>query len=161
MNILDEIRSELRQLSREIRSLCHTPRATRISLELPLITKKGVFMPNFELPNDQVATITIKTTDSAGDVEPAPTGDVFSVVSSAPASLNAVIGADAAGNPAVVLTPLVRVSPGINVVVSDSAGLQQFSQMVDIVEDVAPANIVLDLADATHTAQAVPANPGP
>lgn len=118
-------------------------------------------MPNFELPNDEVVTITIKTTNSVGTVEPAPAGDVFSVTSSAPASLQAVIGADAGGNPAVVLTPLVRVSPGITVTVTDKAGLTAATQVVDIVVDVTPTNIILDVADATHVSQPVPANPGP
>ena len=118
-------------------------------------------MPNFELMNDEVVTITIKTTNSAGVTEPVPAGDVFSVVSSNPASLGAAIGHDAAGNPAVVLTPLVKVSPGLTITVSDSAGLAVDAQIVDIVEDVTPTNIVLDLADATHVAQPVPTAPGP
>ena len=118
-------------------------------------------MPNYELMNDQVSTVTIKTTDSSGNTEAAPAGDVFSVVSSNPASLGAVIGTDASGAPAVVLTPLVQVSPGITVTVSDSAGLAQFVQIVDIVSDVAPTNVVLDIADAATVAQAVPTAPGP
>jgi hypothetical protein len=117
-------------------------------------------MPNFELPNDEVVTIGIQTTNSAGAVEPVPTGDVFTVASSSP-SLGVAIGATAAGNPAIVLTPLVQASPGITVTVSDSAGLKLATQVIDIVPDVTPANIVLDVADATHTTQPVPTAPGP
>lgn len=136
-------------------------RATRIALELPSIRKKGVLMPNFELPNDEVVTITIKTTDSAGAVVPVPAGDTFSVVTSNPASLSATIGKDAGGNPALVLAALVQASPGLTVTVTDSAGLPQAILAVDIVPDVAPTNVILDLPDATHTTQAVPTAPGP
>jgi hypothetical protein len=118
-------------------------------------------MANYELPNDVVRTIGILTETAAGTVEPAPAGDVFTVVSSNPASLNAVIGATAAGNPAVVLNALVDVSPGLSVVVSDSAGLVALTQLVDIVMDVTPTNIQLDLANATSVAQPVPTATGP
>lgn len=134
---------------------------TRIALELPSLTKRGKVMPNYELPNDVVATITIHTTDSEGDVEPVPAGDVFTVVSSNPASLGAAIGVDGDGNPAVVLTPLVKASPNLTITVSDSAGLAQAIQLVDIVADVTDKNIVLDLVDATTKTQPVPTAPGP
>lgn len=118
-------------------------------------------MPNFELPNDEVVTITIQTTNASGTVEPVPAGDVFTVVSSNPASLGATVGQDAGGNPAVVLTPLVAASPNITITVSDSAGLAALTQLVDIVTDVTDTNIILDLADAKHVSQPVPTAPGP
>jgi len=117
-------------------------------------------MANFELPNDEVVTIPILTTNSAGAVEPPPAGDTFTVTSSS-ASLGVAIGTTAAGGPAVVMTPMVQLSPGISVEVKDSAGLTAWTQLVDIVADVTPTNIVLDVADATHTAQPVPTAPGP
>lgn len=141
--------------------LLERPKPIRIKLELPTITRKGKVMANYELMNDEVVTITIKTTDSSGKVEPYPPGDVFTAVSSNPASLGVSIGADAAGNPALILTPLVQASPSLSVTVSDSAGLIQAIQGVDIVPDVSDTNIILDLASATHTAQPVPTNPGP
>jgi hypothetical protein len=133
----------------------------RIALAIPQLTRKGVPMANYELANDTVATIGIMTTDANGDVVPMPAGDVFTVVSSNPASLTAAIGATAAGGPAVVLTPLVKVSPGLTVTVSDSKGLPQDVQIVDIVNDVTPRNVVLDLAGAATVAQPVPTAPGP
>lgn len=136
------------------------PKAVKIALEIPRLTRRGIVMPNYELPNDEVATITIKTTDADGDVVPVSATDVFSVASSSP-SLGAVIGKDASGNPAVVLTPMVKVSPNITVTVTDSDGLVQAVQLVDIVADVKPANIVLDIADATQVSQPVPTAPGP
>lgn len=118
-------------------------------------------MPNFELPNDEIVTITIKTTNTVGVVEPAPLGDVFTVVTSKPLSLLSHVGADSGGNPAIVLTPVVQVSPDITVTVTDSAGLSAATLVVDIVQDVTPTNIILDVADATHVSQPVPASPGP
>lgn len=118
-------------------------------------------MPNYELPNDAVATITIRTTNSDGTVEPVPAGDVFTVVSSNPTSLGATIGVDAFGAPAVVLTPLVAASPNLTITVSDSSGLAQAIQLVDIVVDVKDTNILLDIADAATKPQPVPTAPGP
>lgn len=138
------------------------PIAAQIALELPIRRNtQGDIMPNFELPNDEVVTITIKTTTSSGSVVPVPSGDTFTATSSNPASLGVAVGTDASGAPAIVLTPLVQASPGLTVTVADSSGLAQASQIVDIVADVTPANVVLDLADATHTSQAVPTNAGP
>lgn len=117
-------------------------------------------MPNFELPNDEVVTIDIESTNSAGVVEPLPAGDTFTVTSSSP-SLGAAIGVGSAGGPAIVLTPTVQESPNITVTVTDSAGLTQVVLLVDIVQDVTPTNLVLDVADATHVSQPVPAAPGP
>jgi len=134
---------------------------THIALSIPQVSRKGQTMPNFEVMNDAVYTVTIKTTNSAGTVEPTPAGDVFTAVSSNPASLRVAVGTDAAGNPAVVMTPLVQASPGLTVTVSDSSGLAQFVQIVDIVADVADTNIILDVADATHVSQPVPTAPGP
>jgi len=137
------------------------PRAVSISLGLPTRKKDGKVMANFELLNDEVVTIPILTDDASGDPVPAPAGDTFTVVSSNPASLGAAIGATAAGNPAVVLTPLVRVSPGLSITVNDSAKLSSYTQAVDIVADTTPQAITLDIADATEVSQPVPTAPGP
>lgn len=118
-------------------------------------------MANFELANDQVTTVPIHTANSAGVMEPAPAGDLFHAVSSNLASLNAVIGADATGGPAVVMNALVQGSPGITVTVTDDAGLQSFVLTVDIVADLTPTAIMLDVGGATHVAQPVPAAVGP
>lgn len=118
-------------------------------------------MANFMLPNDQVLTASIHVTDNAGGMEPAPAGDVFTVVSSNPASLNAVLGADAAGGPAVVMNAMVAAGTGYTVTVSDAAGLASSVTTVDIVADKTPANLMLDMVDSTHTKQPVPTAPGP
>jgi hypothetical protein len=158
-NLLNAILTDIRIVLNILRK--PVSKATRIALELPSITRKGIHMPNFELPSDEVATVTIKTTNSAGIVEPMPAGDVFTATSSAPASLGVTVGKDAAGAPAIVLTPLVQVSPNITITVSDSAGLAQAVQIVDVVLDVNPKNIILDVPGAVLTPQPTPTATGP
>ena len=149
-----------KEISTTLKVLVPNP-AKQIRLALPSITRKGVLMANFELANDEVATIPILVDDAAGQPVPAPAGDVFSVVSSNPASLGATIGTTAAGNPAVILTPLVQASPNLSIMVGDSAGLSTFTQGVDIVGDTTPKAITLDLTKVTETSQPVPTATGP
>jgi hypothetical protein len=118
-------------------------------------------MADFQIQNDLVYTFTIHVENAAGALEPAPAGDTFTVVSSAPTSLNAVIGADAAGNPAVVVNALVAAGTGYTVTTSDSAGLKVATNLFDIVADVTPTQLVLDTADGTTVSQPVPTAPGP
>ena len=115
-------------------------------------------MANFELANDEIATIPILTDNAAGLPVAPPAGDTFTAVSSNPASLGVAVIASPA---AVVLTPLVQLSPGLTVTVSDSAGLSAFTQIVDIVADATAKAITLDIANATEVPQPVPAAPGP
>ena len=137
-------------------------RPIKIVLTLPTITtKEGTLLPNLEILNDTVVTIPIQTQDAEGSVVPAPSGDTFTVVSSLQGSLGAAISADSSGNPTLVLTPLVQASPGITITVSDADGLAQAVQICDIVPDLTPKNIVLDIAGETTTSQPVPGNPGP
>jgi hypothetical protein len=150
----------IERLGERVLLIVERGKPTKIVLCLPTRTVKGIVMPNFELPNDEVVTISIETTNSNGAVEPVPAGDVFTAKSSS-ASLGVAVSADKNGNPTLVLTPLVQASPGISVTVTDSAGLAQATLVVDIVPDVTDTNIVLDVADATHTSQPVPTAPGP
>ena len=63
-------------------------RGKRIVLGFPVITKKGKHvMANFELADDEVATIPILVDDAAGNPVPAGAGDSFTAVSSNPASM--------------------------------------------------------------------------
>lgn len=117
-------------------------------------------MPNLEVLNDTVVTIPIQTQDAEGVVVPPKTGDTFSAASSS-SSLGVAVAADTSGNPTLVLTPLVQASPGITVTVSDADGLPQVTLVCDIVPDLTPSNIVLDVAGETTAPQPVPTNPGP
>lgn len=138
--------------------------AVKINLALPTRMRKGVIMSNYPLANDEVVTIAILTDDANGDPVSPPSGDTFSAVSSIPASLAAsVTGTSLVINALVAahVNPAAPAAPDLFVTVSDSAGLAKYVLVVDIVADVAPKSITLDLADATTVAQPVPTNPGP
>jgi hypothetical protein len=117
---------------------------------------------NFELANDTVSYIPIHVVDANGDVVPAPSGDVFSVVSSDPAKMSAVIGTMPSGAMkgavALVLAALVKLAPGLSATITDTAALTMGVLPVDIVADLTPKAISLDTVDAVLTTQAVPAN---
>lgn len=113
-------------------------------------------MANFELPNDEVLTITIKAVNVSGVFEPMPAGTTFTAASSDPTIGNAVIGVDASGNPALVVNAVSQAGTW-TATVTDSAGLTAVSQVFDNVVDATPTALTLDLVDATHVPQAVPA----
>lgn len=138
--------------------------AVKIRLALPTRTRKGILMATYPLANDEIVTIPILTDDVNGDPVTPPSGDTFTAVCSIPASLNAVInGTNLVVNALVAahVNPVAPAAPDLFVTVSDSAGLQTFVQAFDIVADVAPKSITLDLAHATVASQPVPTNPGP
>lgn len=127
-------------------------------------------MANIEIPNDEVWTIPVLTTNSAGVVEPAPAGDTYTAAvahddsSDASASLAvAVVDMTLNGNAAkgVQLTPMVQESPNLTLTITDSAGLTASVNVFDIVQDVTPKNILLDVADVQKASQPVPTNAGP
>ena len=143
--ILNAIAAVLRQ---------QLPEPVAIGLALPIITKKGKLMANFEIKCDTVATIPITVLDPEGAIVPAPTGDVFTAVVSDATKLGVTVNASPA---AIVLTPLVQQSPDLTVTVTDSAGLSSYIQIVDIVFDLTPSAIGLDTTGATTAPQPVPA----
>ena len=127
-----------------------------LAFELPTRKRNGVVMPNFELPNDEVLVITMKAANSAGAFEPLIVGDVYTAASSDPTIGNAVIGVDLAGNPALLVNAMTQAGTW-TATVTDSKGLAAVTQVFDNVVDATPTALVLDLVDATHTAQPVPA----
>jgi hypothetical protein len=138
--------------------------AVRMRLVLPTITNKqtGEVMADIVLLNDTVETIDFEYEDGEGVVVPGPANDVLTPTSSSP-SLGVALGPinPATGNQTLVLTPLVQVSPGLIVTVTDSAGLPQLTRVVDIVADTKPTNLILNDASATTVPQPVPTAPGP
>ena len=137
-------------------------RPVGIALALPIIKRNGKLMANFELADDTIAAIAIHTVDGAGNVVPAPAGDVFSVVPSDPTKATAAIGTmpsgPMAGAVALILTPLVKLAPGLTATITDSAGLTLYVLTFDIVADLTPKAISLDVVDAVLTPQPVPAS---
>jgi hypothetical protein len=136
--------------------------------ELLLInpTTRRLIVANIQLQNDEIIEYPIVALDAGGQVVPAPTGDTYSVVNGTPASLNSVIGTLSAassdgipaGSPCVILNALVPAATGITLTVTDSAGLGLFNGAVDIVADLVPKNLGLDVTDpVVQGSQAVPA----
>lgn len=144
---------DLLSLGCEFKSREGRPRG--LKLALPTIMKEDTIM-NFEIKNTTIATIKILTVDAAGDVVPALSGDVFTVASSDPAKLKVDMILDPSGSPAIVMTPMVKDVKGLIVTVSDSDHLTSDVQTVDIVADMTPAAVSLDLSGATFTPQPVP-----
>ena len=112
-------------------------------------------MSNYELKNDSVDTIPIRGRDSAGDLVPLPTGTTPSAKSSNPAALQATVVGES-----LELRALVPTATGITVEVDDGT-LTPFTLVVDIVQDVTPTSVALDLGAVTHTTQPVPPAPAP
>lgn len=107
-------------------------------------------MANYELANDSIDTIPIMGRDAAGDLVPLPAGVAPTVKNDNPTALNAVInGSD------LVLNALVISAVNITVEVDDGT-LQPFVLMVDIVDNLTPTSVALDIAHVTHAPQPVP-----
>lgn len=144
----------------QIIALLSPRKPKRIVLGLPVIIRNGKPMANFELTNDTVAFIPIHTIDANGDLVPAPVGDVFSALSSDLTKMIAAIGTmpsgPLVGAVALVLTPLVQLASALTATVTDTAALTSSVQTVDIVGDLTPKAISLDIVDVVLTPQAVP-----
>jgi hypothetical protein len=149
------------------RCRCHRCHAG-IAPQLLLVNAKTrrLIVANIQLANDEIIEYPIVALDAGGQVVPAPAGDTYTVTNGTPASLNSVIGTLSAasrdgipaGSPCVSLNALVATATGITLTVTDSAGLGLFSGAVDIVADLAPKNLGLDVTDpVVQGSQAVPA----
>jgi len=118
-------------------------------------------MANYELANDSVDDLMITVVNNLGVIVPAPAGDVFTVVSGDAAMVNAIIATMPSGphvgTPSLRMNALKQLSTApVTVTVSDSSGLQNATLIVDVVADLTPKSITLDVVDAIHTPQAVP-----
>ncbi len=120
-------------------------------------------MANYELANDMIDDIMITVVDGAGNIVPAPAGDVFTVASSDAVTMAATIATMPSGpnvgKPSLHINALKQLSTApITLTVSDADGLQTVVLVVDVVADLTPKAINLDVVDAIHTTQAVPAS---
>ncbi len=114
-----------------------------------------------QINDDWILSVPLVVENGAGGVVAAPPGDTYACSTDSP-SLAASIGTMGDGNtPALVLTPMVVESAGITVTVTDSAGLISYVGLWDIVPDVGPVKLDIDLSAATHIMQPTPTAPGP
>jgi hypothetical protein len=109
-------------------------------------------MANIQLPNDVVRRYTIHANDVAGDPVALPPGRTPTLVNSAPTELHAVIDTDGVS---LLVNALVNTATGISVEIDDGT-LTPFTMVFDIVEDLAPTSVVVDLTKFTDTAQPRP-----
>lgn len=104
-------------------------------------------MVAYSLLNTNVDRIPIMGVDAAGDLVALPTGRTPTLKNSDPDSLHAIVdGTD------LVLNAVVDTASDIVIEVDDGT-LQPFMLHVDIVEDVTPTSVGLNLTAVTHTTQ--------
>lgn len=116
-------------------------------------------MTAISILNDKVTTIPILFENAAGTGVVAPSGDSYSVTSSAPSSLGAAVGGTAA-NPTVILTPLVQAGAGYVVTFSDAKGLPPLALTININPDPSLATQMVS-GLLTQVSQPIPSAPGP
>lgn len=107
-------------------------------------------MANYQLMNDSVDRIPIMGMDTAGDLVALPPGRTPTLKNSDENSLHAIID----GND-LVINALVDTATDIVVEIDDGT-LKPFMFHIDIVEDVEPTSVALNLTAVTHTSQPRP-----
>lgn len=107
-------------------------------------------MANYTLQNDSIDRIPIMGMDSAGDLVALPPGRTPTLKNSDENSLHAIID----GND-LVINALVDTATDIVVEIDDGT-LKPFMFHIDIVEDVEPTSVALNLTAITHTSQPRP-----
>lgn len=116
-------------------------------------------MADFQIPLNSTAFIPIQTLDANGNVVPPPPGDTFTAASNNPA-IAALIGAMPSGPLqgaiAAQLTTSTTVISGVEITVTDSAGLTPGTLACDVIGG-APVSISLDAAGAVIEPNTPPA----
>lgn len=147
----------------EVIGMLTKPPSESLALQMPTYTnmKGEAIMANFALALDKIATFTITEFNTVTNTfDPVAPTDTFTAVSSDPTNLNAVIGTDASGAPALVVNWLHTVDPlltGVSVTINDSMGNTADVQLFDMVQPAAvPDQIGLDVSGVTMANQPVP-----
>jgi len=137
--------------------------ANALALIMPTYTnmKGQAIMANYSLPLDKIATFTItEMNTTTGTFDPVDPTDTFSIVNSDTTNLNAVIGVNAAGGPALVVNWLHTVDPvlvGVTVTILDTKGNKPYDQLFDMVQPAAiPDQTGLDIANVVTADQPIP-----
>lgn len=112
-----------------------------------------------ELKPNEVHTLTLGIVNAeTGLVEPAPMGNVFYAKSPSPA-VDATVGVDAAGAPAVIVRAMTMPDPKTKTIVipvTDSAGNKATEITVNYPVPVASGEITLNMTGDTVTDQPLP-----
>lgn len=118
-------------------------------------------MPSYDLKLNKIATFVITLKNPVTNaLDPVPAGDVFSVTSSDPTNLNAVIGTNAAGMATVSVNWLHTTSPmlqGVGISLTDSVGdVRDDAEVFNMVAPDHVDQIGIDIAGVVETDQSVP-----
>ena len=150
--------SELIDMLEQLLRLYRRSAPKKIRVVLPVVFMKGKRMPNRELENDKEYVFPIIVDDEAGDPVPAPAGDTFQGTSSDPNAVAVSIDTETLpnGQPGVRCKPMQRSAPAISITVADTAGLQSYVFIVDVVEDLGPKMIDVDTMHPVTIDQPVP-----
>lgn len=134
-------------------------RPVRIVLTLPVLVKRGVIMPNLEIPINSTEYVPIQTKDADGNIVPPPPGDTFTATSSDPSitpSISAMPSGPLQGALATALLTGATEASNVTITVSDADGLAVATQVCDVVAGP-PKTIFLDVSDAVNVPNAPPA----
>lgn len=112
-------------------------------------------MAAYTLRNNSVDNVPIMGVDEAGDIVSIPTSFTPVIKNSNPLALRAIVGVAPVGGPALVMNALTTLAKGI-VVEVDVGALAPYILIVEIVMDLSPVQITLDIEHATHTHQSIP-----
>lgn len=118
-------------------------------------------MAAYPLKLNKVAHFVLTLTNASGGLDPVDPSDVFTVTSSDPTNLQAVIGQNASGQTEVAVSWLHTTDPmltGVGISLTDSAGnTADNAETFDMVApDHVPDQIGIDTAAVTETDQPVP-----
>ena len=161
--VIQWLRDLRRRVDDEIRHLTRHHHHRRIVLLQPTLTTLTgeSLMAAYQLKLDVVAHFVITETNAAGGLDPVSPTDVFTVVSSDPTNLQAVVGTNAAGQTEIAVNWLHTTNPmltGVGISITDSAG--NTADNAETFDMVAPAfvpdQIGIDIANVTETPQPVP-----
>lgn len=137
----------------------HSHKYVLLQPTLTALTTGEPLMANYPLKTNVVAHFVITETNTAtGALDPVDPNDVFTVTSSDPTNLNAVIDTNSAGQQTVSVNWLHTTSPmlvGVGISITDSAG--NTADNAESFDMVAPAfqpdQIGIDVANVVETPQ--------
>lgn len=159
---LRRIERRIREKLRELGHHHHHRRYVLLQPTLTDLTSGDPLMANYPLKTNVVAHFVItETNPTTGALDPVDPNDVFTVVSSDPVHLQAVIDQNAAGQTTVSVNWIALTDPmltGVGISITDSLGnTADDAETFDMVPPAfVPDQIGIDIANVVETPQAIP-----
>lgn len=163
--VIDWLLRIRRRVDQALRQLGHHHHHPRYVLLQPTLTDLATgepIMAAYSLKLDKVAHFVLTLTNPAtGALDPVDPTDVFTVTSSDPTNLNAIVDQNSAGQTTISVNWLHTTSPmltGVGISITDSAG--NTADNAETFDMVAPDHVAeqigIDVAGVTETSQPVP-----